>query len=442
MLIHTYNNFLLQMTFQKHIVLAVILMAAFLPPSRQSTDCVLEDFPRTRTFSSLDEYQSTHNSFNPHHSGYLGNVVDFSFEKLEVIPKNSFISFNSEAIVELNLQNKQIRKIESGAFLNLGCLNELNLSHNNLTDIAEGTFEGLGNLKNLLLNNNLLESAPDGGMAFLHLASLEILNLSMNRIKSVERISFDALIKLEVLDLGYNRIRFIDDTVFNPLVSLEILLLNNNYLTRISPQSWENLDKLTYLNLAENFLTSFDAGYNFSFPNLTKLNLSGNALTILNGYEIKHFFKNLEQLDVGNNFWTCKNLNAFRSSIYGSKIRISVGIKCTNQDNVNWSIPKPPPEDSSPEPTKNSNRNVKDCARKNISKEIKKDIISEQKKVMVHLSVIQSLFTFLSVAIVISFLIFLIVKLEACNVMSSYFGYRENHYSSTDRPELYRLIRR
>lgn len=441
MLRHTYNNFLLQMNFQKHKVLAVILMASFLPTSLQSTDCVVEDFPKTRTFSSLDEYQSTRNSFNPHHSGYLGNVVDFSFEKLEVIPKNAFISFNSEAIVQLNLQNKQIKKIDSGAFLSLECLNELNLSHNNLTDIVEGTFEGLGNLKNLLLDNNLLESTPDGGMAFLHLESLEILNLSMNRIKTVQRISFDALIKLEVLDLGYNRIRFIDDTVFNPLVSLEILLLNNNYLTTISPQRWENLDKLTYLNLAENFLTSFDAGYNFSFPKLTKLNLSGNALTVLNGYEIKHFFKNLEQLDIGNNFWTCRNLNAIRSSIYGSKIRITEGIKCTNQDHFNWSIPKPPPEDSQ-EPSKNSNVNFKDCTRKNISKEIKKDIISEQKKVMVHLYVIQNLFTFLSVAIVISFLLFVIVKLEACNVMSSYFGYRENHYSSTDAPEMYRLIRR
>lgn len=427
------------MTFQKYKVLAIILMASFHSASLQTTDCVLEEFPKTRTFASLETYQATRISFNPHHSGYLGNVVTFSFEKLEFISKNSFISFNSDAIVELNLQNKQIKKIASGAFLGLTCLNELNLNYNNLTDIAEGTFQGLGHLKNLLLNNNLLMSTPDSGMAFLHLTSLEILDLSMNRIKTIQRISFDALVKLEVLDLGYNRIRLIDDTVFNPLVSLENLLLNNNYLTTVSPHRWQNLHNLNYLNLAENFLTSFDAGYNFSFPNLKKLNLSGNALTSLNGDEMKHFFKNLEIIDIGNNFWTCTHLNDFRSSVYGSKIRGSTGIKCSNQENIEWSIPKPPPEDSA---IKTSNVNHIDYARKNISKIIKKDIVSDHKKALVQLTVIQNLFTFLSVIIVITFLIFVIVKLEPCSVMSRYFGYRQNNYLSSQNPEMYNLISR
>lgn len=423
----------------------LLLMCCLLHTTLQAPSiCQLEEFPRTRNFSSLEEYQGSRISFNPHHYGYQGNVVTFTFEKLETIPKNSFISFGSEGIVELHLENKYIEKIDVGAFLGLDCLNDLNLNNNNLKDLPEGAFEGLDRLKNLLLRNNLLQSTPDGGMAFLHLRSLKILDLSRNRIKNLQKISFDSLQNLKVLNLGYNEIRIIEDTIFNSLTNLGFLLLNNNYLTTIHPERWENLEQLTVLNLADNFLISFDTGYNFSFANLTKLNLSGNFLKVLNGIEIKRSFLKLEDLDIGNNPWLCKDLNAFRSSLVGSNIVLSPEIRCS-KERKRWSILTPPPEDT-PEQRNNSTLKLLDSVERNISKQIHDEINEGNTKLLTKIEYIQVFLTSVSVIAVMCFIMVLIVKLKVCHVVYNVFWNRQSHFNNSEHTpessESYRLIGR
>lgn len=410
--------------------------------TENSTDCILEDNPRTRTFSSLQEYQESRISFNPHHFGFEGNVVAFSFVTLEVIPKNAFFSFGAEGIVQLILEKKHIKKIEAGAFLGLRCLNDLDLRYNNLTDIPEGTFEGLGQLQNLWLSYNLLESIPDGGMAFLHLVNLKQLHMAHNRIKSLQKIAFDSLQNLEILDLSYNRIRFIEDTVFNSLVNLHTLLLNNNYLTVVTPQNWENLDNLYYLNLAENFLTTFDADYKFSFANLSQLDLSGNSITHLDGAGIRQSLKYLKELNVQNNFWTCEKLNALRSSLYGLKnLHLSERVKCRTETTVEWSFPTPPPEDPV-EVVTTSTAKLQEYMQMNITKQISNEISDGNEKVIDKLLYIQNLVTFLSITVVICFVLVIFVRLQFCQVISDSFGIRRSNYINSDGPETYRLMGR
>lgn len=431
----------------RHIII-LFLFGSFVNITIQDpTDCKVEEFPRTRTFSSLQEYQESRVSFNPHHFNYEGNVVAFSFDTLEEIPKNAFISFGSDSIVQLILERKHIKKIEIGAFLGLRCLNELDLRYNNLTEIMEGTFEGLSQLENLWLNNNLLESTPDSGMAFLHLVNLRQLHMANNRIKSLQKIAFDSLTNLELLDLSYNKIRVIEDTVFNSLVNLNTLLLNNNYLTKITPQNWENLAKLYSLNLADNFLTTFDVGYNFSFANLSQLDLSGNSLTQLDGAGMKLSFPYLRELNIQNNFWTCEHLNAFRSSLYGLKnVHLSERVKCRTERTIDWSIPTPPPEDTV-DVVKSSSTMLLDYMKNNISTEIRREISVENMEVMKKILYIQNLLTFLSVTVVICFVLIIFVKLQVFQVISNSFGIRQSNYvdpegNYSNGPESYRLIGR
>lgn len=391
-------------------IVTILITCLFHNTMTDPDTCVIEDFPQTRTFATLEEYQGTRISFNPLHYGYKGNVVNFSFQEVEKIPKNTFFSFGSEGIVELHLENKNIKKIDSGAFFGLDCLHELNLSHNNIDELKEGVFEGLINLKRLVLNNNLLESTPDGGLTFLHLTNLEVLDLSRNRIKTVQRIAFDALKNLEVLNLSYNNIRIIEYTVFNPLISLEILLLNHNYLSDIAPHRWENLDHLNLLNLGENYLTNFDTGYTFSFSNLTILNLSGNTLTTLNGEQMKECFPQLEQLYIENNPWICDDLKEFVASLAGSKVEVSNHVACSESKNTsNFNRHTVPPEDAD-----KYRYTLLDSVQRNISDEIHHGIAAESQDLEQKLDVVRNFMTVATVIIMICGLIFLLKKIHVC----------------------------
>lgn len=276
-----------------------------------------------RTFPSLIDYQGTKISFDPDHPGYEGNIVEFSFHKIDRLPKNTFISFGSDSIYKISLDHKQILYIDDGAFLGLFCLHELDLSYNNISSLSEDVFEGLANLRKLSFRHNQLKEFPDASKLY----HLNTLDLSSNEITALKRLP--ALPELSSLNLSFNKISAIKSNAFVNLTSLTELLLNNNNLGWIEPDQWVGLGNLRTLNLAANYLRSFDTSGHFSFSNLTDLNLSSNYLTDMNTYYLKMNFPKLTKLDVRQNYWNCLLLDAFFRGIKDTKIIPATPVNCS-----------------------------------------------------------------------------------------------------------------
>nr|XP_023023978.1 phospholipase A2 inhibitor-like [Leptinotarsa decemlineata] len=293
------------------------------------TECYFDSKSPTRTFHSLVEYQGSKNSFKLHHPGYEGNVVNFDFKAIDTLPKNSFISFDSDYIIKLILDHKGIQTVDIGAFAGLYCLHELDLSFNNISRLMEGSFENLENLIKLNLSHNHLGDFPESGLTFFTLKGLRDLNLAHNEISNLDRYSFIPLEKLERLNLGFNRIMHINDGLFFHLSFLEVLELNNNYLFEVSPENWRGLISLKILNLAENFLISFDTTDSFSFVHLNTLNLSGNSLRQLNVLGLRKHLPELELLDISENNWFCEDLEIVKHHLKDSRISLSNSVNCS-----------------------------------------------------------------------------------------------------------------
>ncbi|KAG5876448.1 hypothetical protein JTB14_019561 [Gonioctena quinquepunctata] len=331
--------------------LPVLLHIGYTQPTHNRTECnglYIDPESKTRTFHSLVEYQGSKTTFNMNGLGYQGNIVNFDCNTIERLPKNSFVSFDSEYITKISLDHKGLRTIDIGAFLGLICLYELDLSFNNLSHLTEGSFEGLENLGILDLSHNLLENIPDSGLTFFTLKNLRELDLSHNRISSLEKYSFMTSSELEELRIGFNKIRTIPDGLFNYMRRLRVLELDNNYLTDITPENWKGLFSLSVLNLAGNYLTSFDTTHNFSFLLLESLNLSGNSLTKLNVFGIRQHLPSLKMLDLNRNNWFCEDLEIIKHQLQDSSIAFEVTVNCSEVTTT--SVKHPSPE-STPTPT-------------------------------------------------------------------------------------------
>ncbi|XP_072393087.1 uncharacterized protein [Diabrotica undecimpunctata] len=339
----------------------------------ETKECFEDKSVKIRTFPSLNEYQSNHASFDPRHSTYQGNIVNFSCNTIESLPKNSFISFGSNSIMKIDLHDKAISEIGPGAFLELFCLQELNLSHNNLTNLSEGSFEGLRSLVQLDLSFNNLQDIPDNGLTFMELKTLRVLDLSHNEIHSLNHLSFMTLDALEILRMDHNKIKTVDPRVFNYLGALKQLYLNDNALVETSAEQWKGLTNLTDLDLSNNYLSSFDMTGNYSFVHLRNLNLSGNTLQYINIFGIKQTFPNLFSLDLSNNNWFCQDLDVLKHGLHDSKITLPTPVECkTDSSTSATSIPVKTPK---VEP-------VPDSQNTEIEKGYEKHILDQNKMIM------------------------------------------------------------
>lgn len=286
--------------------------------SQEPIECILPNHSRTRTFSSLLDLQHNSKSFKVNGAGYEGNAIDFSFQSIDRIPRNAFITYTSQYIWTITLRNKQIKQIDDGAFVNLNCLHVLDLQNNSLSALSAGMFEKLGNLVTLRLNDNLIEELKN--LVFRELVGLKYLDLGRNRIRVIGVEAFEGLKNLKNLHLGQNMLTCISPETFVPLGNLVFLELNSNRIQNLEPQLWRNLTKLTTLNLADNLLTSFDPIYNFSFVSLSTLNLSMNDLTKLNVHALKKHLPALATIDLNGNQWLCEDLAAIIPALRDSRI--------------------------------------------------------------------------------------------------------------------------
>lgn len=316
------SHFFLQMQ-PPYFLLIILLPILLTGAQRRSTalECVLPSNTRTRTFTSLLDLEHNTKSFKPGGAGYEGNIVEFTFRSIDKIPKNAFVAFTSEYIWSMALNDKGIRQIDDGAFINLNCLHTLNLRNNSLSQLSEGMWQGLRVLAWLNLQKNAIRELRN--LVFRELVGLKYLDLSRNLINSISVEAFDGLNSLAFLDLSKNFLRKIPSEAFSPLAKLEHLKLNSNYLQSVQPQEWKNLKKLTELEIADNSLTSFDPTYNFSFTSLTHLNLSMNLLTKFNVQALRLHLPAVTTIDLNGNPWHCEDVVAMIPHLRDSRIAYS-----------------------------------------------------------------------------------------------------------------------
>lgn len=144
---------------------------------------------------------------------------------------NLWVSHNLEKLVELDLHENGIRKLDDTALRRYPNLKHLNLQQNAINDIS---VEFLG-------------------LSF----TLEVLNLAQNALQRIESDTFKALLRLIDLSLAYNRIEYIDAYAFTTTTHLKVIKLNGNQIKTINSMLFFNLGHLEFLNLSENALSSY-----------------------------------------------------------------------------------------------------------------------------------------------------------------------------------------
>ncbi|XP_030592721.1 toll-like receptor 2 [Archocentrus centrarchus] len=122
--------------------------------------------------------------------------LDLSFNTLETIMKDDFISYAT--LKSLSLNNNRIKTIHRESFNPLISLEKLDLSANQLETLSSGWFQNLISLQYLNLLGNKYATLGQGNL-FLSLKSLKTLHFGGPFLQSVSKRDFSGLFGLEEL---------------------------------------------------------------------------------------------------------------------------------------------------------------------------------------------------------------------------------------------------
>ncbi|XP_060529450.1 leucine-rich repeat-containing protein 70 isoform X2 [Cylas formicarius] len=286
--------------------------------STKILECIVQSSEKTRTFHSLRDYQANDIPFDPRHMGFLGNHVNFDFVSIDRIPRNAFITYNSENLVSLSLSKKGIVTVDPGAFNSLFCLHRLDLDGNFIANLSAEVFQGLDTLRVLNLSGNMLEFIPR--LLFSNLRSIKQIDLSNNVIKRIDSMGLRNATTLEALYLGNNKIKAFPATCFVESTNLKVLDLYSNFLTIEGANMLQGLERLEYLNLSRNHIATLNfENDTYVWENLKVLNVSGNVLANIDVPGLRNHFPTLRMLDINDNNFLCTELDIiFRSLRYES----------------------------------------------------------------------------------------------------------------------------
>lgn len=188
-----------------------------------------------------------------------GNIFE-SFENLESLIMELYLSENLTFSNKILEQNKKLRFLEIAAFKGRLNVNENFLS--NLEDLKELNLRFLGDIStNLLKNNKKVEkvilssdSLNDVPEELYIPETVKLLHLNDMKIQNISRKMFKNLKKLNVLNLSANNIRSFEVDTFEDLNNLNTLTISSNKLCDISKHHFEHLKILKKLDLRYNFL--------------------------------------------------------------------------------------------------------------------------------------------------------------------------------------------
>lgn len=236
--------------------------------------------------------------------------MDCSHRHLNDIPPN--LPANTE---HLFLDNNNISKVGSHAFLGCSQLKSLYLSDNKLVEIAEEAFNGLHQLEKLLLQKNTRKELQFPIDAFKESTELRVLNIRQVDALSKEsdfRRLLGNLTKLQtlIISISPHNWRDILDTISSKLVQLEEL---HAYCFKIQLGNYtfhKFLNSRIKILRMECVVEGPDFSRYSNFPHLETLDLSCGRYS--DPQDIVPFWRGLAKTDI-----SCS-----RENIYGTnKIR-------------------------------------------------------------------------------------------------------------------------
>lgn len=193
-------------------------------------------------------------------------------------------------LVQLNLRNCMLTRLDARQFANLQQLSDINLERNQL-QLADVRNLEVPGLRVLRISENDFSAVADN--VFDRFPSLQTLAMERCGIHTLAETVFARNINLVRVDLAHNQLRSINRNTFSGLNVFKELRLDHNLLTEFPPIALYNTSTLESLSLADNALTSVDFFKLHGLPYLRQLRLAGNAIGSLSGFNAV----NLTQLD-------------------------------------------------------------------------------------------------------------------------------------------------
>ncbi|KAJ8717441.1 hypothetical protein PYW08_005840 [Mythimna loreyi] len=132
----------------------------------------------------------------------------------------------AKPLINLYLNNNNIRKIDKTIFINFNYIQLLNLSSNKILNIANGIFKHVKILRILNLSNTGLKLNNE---TFVGLENTTVIDISQNNLHELNPLFFMECTKLETIAADFNNLKTVDIDMFKYLVpSLEKITLEGN----------------------------------------------------------------------------------------------------------------------------------------------------------------------------------------------------------------------
>lgn len=275
-------------------------------------------------------------------------ILILNKNKLTSVPKNL-----PSTLINLYLDDNQLKGVPNMAFKNLAYLQELRLRYNSILTMEQDSFFGLVTLNKLSLYDNNIATLP--GKVFDPLVRLISLDLEKNNLASVQytKDRFASLQALQYLNLANNKMSYIQSDVFKYTVSLRYLHLEHNLLgdllareyggslfkgltklqklflmdnaiTALPDPAFQDLSSLKFLNLTNNKLTSWGPNLFKSTQNLQDLDLTNNLIATLREENVHDFTQSMKSLNLTGNPFACNcDLRWFRDWMNRTSVELA-----------------------------------------------------------------------------------------------------------------------
>ncbi|CAG0881929.1 unnamed protein product [Darwinula stevensoni] len=241
-------------------------------------------------------------------------VLRLSGNPIKILPGDIFLPLRRSPLLNLFLENCQLRYIDKDTFAPLKSLQKLSLKNNVYLkmEYLARTMATISSKSNLSLDLSLneLKEVPKDVLTPLK-ATLMQLYLSGSNLENISSFSFPHLPVLDVLDLSMSRIRTIETGAFNRLPSLRVLDLSGNVLTQVPTATMLptliilTLNNNPYYDSAESMERTDDDGLIIppfeDMDQLLTLSLSGSTVKTQSITRATFTgLKNLKRLDINN----------------------------------------------------------------------------------------------------------------------------------------------